>query len=99
MCCDTPPSRSPAGGLTVGRREPETNASTKDAAKPIFALLTSAMHMAWLRHIGARLKSDLAPGVHTEASNTPAAMRPAMTTPPRRASCNWRLPSGSLSPR
>ena len=28
------------------------------ATKPIFALLTSAMHMAWLRHIGGRLKSD-----------------------------------------
>jgi len=26
--------------------------------KPTFALLTSAMHMAWLRHIGGRLKSD-----------------------------------------
>ena len=26
--------------------------------RPIFALLTSAMHMAWLRHIGGRLKSD-----------------------------------------
>lgn len=29
-----------------------------DATKPIFAMLTSAMHMAWLRHIGGRLKSD-----------------------------------------
>ena len=28
------------------------------ATKPTFALLTSAMHMAWLRHIGGRLKSD-----------------------------------------
>ena len=28
------------------------------ASKPVFALLTSAMHMAWLRHIGGRLKSD-----------------------------------------
>ena len=28
------------------------------AAKPTFAILTSAMHMAWLRHIGGRLKSD-----------------------------------------
>ena len=27
------------------------------ATKPIFALLTSAMHMAWLRHIGGRLES------------------------------------------
>ena len=30
----------------------------KGATKPTFALLTSAMHMAWLRHIGGRLKSD-----------------------------------------
>ena len=28
------------------------------ATKRTFALLTSAMHMAWLRHIGGRLKSD-----------------------------------------
>ena len=28
------------------------------ATKPTFALLTSAMHMAWLRHVGGRLKSD-----------------------------------------
>ena len=28
------------------------------ATKSIFALLTSAMHMAWLRHVGGRLKSD-----------------------------------------
>ena len=28
------------------------------ATQPLFALLTSAMHMAWLRHIGGRLKSD-----------------------------------------
>ena len=28
------------------------------ATKPVFALLASAMHMAWLRHIGGRLKSD-----------------------------------------
>ena len=29
-----------------------------DATLTDFALLTSAMHMAWLRHIGGRLKSD-----------------------------------------
>lgn len=28
------------------------------ASKPLFGLLTSAMHMSWLRHIGGRLKSD-----------------------------------------
>ena len=28
-----------------------------NASKPLFALLTSAMHMAWLRHIGGRLES------------------------------------------
>ena len=30
----------------------------KNATLTHFALLTSAMHMAWLRHIGGRLKSD-----------------------------------------
>ena len=30
----------------------------ENASKPLFALLTSAMHMAWLRHIAGRLKSD-----------------------------------------
>ena len=30
----------------------------QDATLGDFALLTSAMHMAWLRHIGGRLKSD-----------------------------------------
>ncbi len=30
----------------------------QDATLADFALLTSAMHMAWLRHIGGRLKSD-----------------------------------------
>ena len=29
----------------------------ENASKPLFALLTSAMHMAWLRHIGGRLES------------------------------------------
>ena len=29
-----------------------------NANKSLFVLLTSAMHMAWLRHIGGRLKSD-----------------------------------------
>ncbi len=30
----------------------------ENANKPLFGLLTSAVHMAWLRHIGGRLKSD-----------------------------------------
>ena len=30
----------------------------QDATLADFALLTSTMHMAWLRHIGGRLKSD-----------------------------------------
>ena len=29
-----------------------------NATKPTFALLTSAMHMAWMRYFGGRLKSD-----------------------------------------
>ena len=30
----------------------------KNASKPLFALLTAAMHVSWLRYIGGRLKSD-----------------------------------------
>ena len=30
----------------------------ENTSKSLFALLTSAIHMAWLRHIGGRLKSD-----------------------------------------
>ena len=30
----------------------------QDATLPLFGLLTSAMHMTWLRHVGGRLKSD-----------------------------------------
>ena len=31
----------------------------ENASMALFALLTSAMHMTWLRHVGGRLKSDL----------------------------------------
>ncbi len=49
--------------VPIGWLEPPTVPSDlvfvlKDATKPLFALLTSAMHMSWLRHIGGRLKSD-----------------------------------------
>ena len=30
----------------------------ENATKPLFGLLTSAMHMSWLQQIGGRLKSD-----------------------------------------
>ena len=47
----------------IGWLEPPTIPSNlvrilSNAALADFALLTSAMHMAWLRHIGGRLKSD-----------------------------------------
>ena len=47
----------------IGWLEPPTIPSNlvrilADASLADFALLTSAMHMAWLRHIGGRLKSD-----------------------------------------
>ena len=47
----------------IGWLEPPTIPSNlvrilNDATLVDFALLTSAMHMAWLRHIGGRLKSD-----------------------------------------
>ena len=49
--------------VPVGWLEPPTIPSDlifvlRDASLADFALLTSAMHMAWLRHIGGRLKSD-----------------------------------------
>ena len=49
--------------VPVGWLEPPTIPSDlvfvlKNATLTHFALLTSAMHMAWLRHIGGRLKSD-----------------------------------------
>ena len=49
--------------LPTGWLEPPTIPSNlvrvlEDASLAEFALLTSAMHMAWLRHVGGRLKSD-----------------------------------------
>ena len=49
--------------VPIGWLEPPTVPSDlvfvlQAADKPLFALLTSAMHMAWLRLIGGRLKSD-----------------------------------------
>ena len=53
----------------------------ENASKPLFALLTSAMHVSWVRYIGGRLKSDyrysiglvyntfpLPPGFHTNSA-------------------------------
>ncbi len=49
--------------VPIGWLEPPTIPSNlvriiEGTDKPLFALLTSAMHMAWLRQIGGRLKSD-----------------------------------------
>ena len=49
--------------VPIGWMEPPTVPSDlvfvlKDASLSDFAILTSAMHMAWLRYIGGRLKSD-----------------------------------------
>ena len=49
--------------VPIGWLEPPTVPSDlvfvlQDATKPVFALLTSAMHMAWLSYFGGRLKSD-----------------------------------------
>ena len=56
-------SCSSCGCVPIGWLEPPTIPSNlvrivEGATKPLFALLTSAMHMAWLRQIGGRLKSD-----------------------------------------
>ncbi len=49
--------------VPIGWMEPPTIPSNlvriiEDATISLFGLLTSAMHMSWLRHIGGRLKSD-----------------------------------------
>lgn len=49
--------------VPIGWMEPPTIPSNlvriiENANKSLFALLTSAMHMSWLRHVGGRLKSD-----------------------------------------
>lgn len=49
--------------VPIGWMEPPTIPSSlvriiENASKPLFDILTSAMHMSWLRHIGGRLKSD-----------------------------------------
>ena len=49
--------------VPIGWLEPPTIPSDlifvlQDASLADFALLTSAMHMAWLRHVGGKLKSD-----------------------------------------
>ena len=49
--------------VPIGYLKPPTIPSNQllaieNATLPLFGLLTSAMHMAWLRHVGGRLKSD-----------------------------------------
>ncbi len=49
--------------VPIGWLEPPTVPSDlvfvlNNATKPLFALLTSTMHMSWLREIGGKLKSD-----------------------------------------
>ncbi len=79
--------------VPIGWLEPPTIPSNlvriiENASKPLFALLTSAMHVSWVRYIGGRLKSDyrysiglvyntfpLPPGFHTNSSNI-AKMEP-----------------------
>ncbi len=48
----------PTGWLAPPTIPSEATLMLANATLADFALLTSAMHMAWLRHIGGRLKSD-----------------------------------------
>ena len=49
---------TPFGWLEPPVIPSEATLVLQDATLADFALLTSAMHMAWLRHVGGRLKSD-----------------------------------------
>ena len=62
--------------VLIGWLEPPAIPSNKlrilaDAALSQFAVLISAMHMAWLRYIGVRLKSDYSYGIGTVYNTFP----------------------------
>ena len=66
----------------IGWLEPPTIPSNlvrilADASLTDFALVTSAMHMAWLRHIGGRLKSDYRYSIGLVYNNFPLPAKDA----------------------
>lgn len=68
--------------VPIGWLEPPVIPSNKlrilaDATLSQFAVLTSAMHMAWLRHIGGRLKSDYSYGIGMVYNTFPTPTRSA----------------------
>ena len=85
--------------VPIGWLEPPTVPSDlvfvlQGATKPLFALLTSAMHMAWLRQIGGRLKSDYRYSIGSVYNTFPPP--PAEPGSPRTAdSACRRRPHGS----
>ena len=81
------------------------------ATKPTFALLTSAMHMAWLRTVGGRLKSDYRysvglvyntfptpPGWTDGAADSSALEPPAQAVLDARAAHPGSTPAGLYDP-
>lgn len=73
--------------IPIGWLEPPTVPSNKlrilpDATLYEFGILTSAMHMAWSRHIGGRLKSDFQYGIGLNYNTFPW---PEAVTPAARA--------------
>ena len=74
--------------VPIGWLEPPTIPSNSirclfDATYADFALLTSKIHMAWLRHIGGRLKSDFRYSIYVVYNAFP--LPPGFHTPKTRA--------------
>lgn len=64
------------GYLPMGWLEPPSIPTNKlrilpNASLWLFGVLTSTMHMAWLRHIGGRIKSDYGYGIETVYNTFP----------------------------
>ena len=99
--------------VPIGWLEPPTIPSDlvfvlNDATKSLFALLTSAMHVSWLRYIGGRLKSDYRYSIglvyntfpHPRPRRTPTTPRASRRRHPRRPRQPSRRNAGrSLRPR
>lgn len=68
--------------IPIGYEEPETFASNKlrllpSASLYLFGTLTSEMHMAWMRHVCGRLKSDYSYSIHIVYNNYPFPLTPS----------------------
>jgi hypothetical protein len=70
--------------IPIGYEEPETFASNKlrlllKASHYFFGVLTSEMHMTWMRYVSGRLKNDYSYSIHIVYNNYPFPLNPTET--------------------